>query len=52
MVTLELTEEQVKKLEGFLDLALRTAGMASLADVVDFVNVLQKAKKMEPKKVE
>ena len=42
-----MTEEQLKKIEGLIDLLLKTAGLAALKDGVELVNLLAQAQKVE-----
>lgn len=47
MVTLTMTEEQLKKIEGLVDLLLKTAGLAALKEAVEMVNLIAQAQKVE-----
>jgi len=47
MLTITLTQEQLKMLFVCVDTQLRTSGLESLAMVVDVHNMLQKAQKVE-----
>lgn len=43
MFTIKMTEEQMKKFEGLVDLLLRTSGLNGLLTAIDLVNVIKSA---------